>query len=70
MVAEANRPFIVSPGDERALRRALTELAEDHALRKRVGEANRARARKEYDEATMIQRYKALYWGLMGRKFA
>jgi glycosyltransferase involved in cell wall biosynthesis len=70
MVAEANRPFIVPPGDERALRRALTELAEDHALRKRVGEANRARARKEYDEATMIQRYKALYWGLMGRKFA
>jgi glycosyltransferase involved in cell wall biosynthesis len=70
MVAEANRPFIVSPGDERALRRALTELAEDPALRKRVGEANRARARKEYDEATMIQRYKALYWGLMGRKFA
>jgi glycosyltransferase involved in cell wall biosynthesis len=70
MVAEANRPFIVSPGDERALRRALTDLAEDPALRKRVGEANRARARKEYDEATMIQRYKALYWGLMGRKFA
>jgi glycosyltransferase involved in cell wall biosynthesis len=70
MVAEANRPFIVPPGDERALRRALTELAEDPALRKRVGEANRARARKEYDEATMIQRYKALYWGLIGRKFA
>jgi glycosyltransferase involved in cell wall biosynthesis len=70
MVAEENRPFIVAPGDERELRRALSGLAEDPALRKRIGEANRARARKEYDEAAMIQRYKALYWGLMNRKFA
>ncbi len=70
MVAEENRPFIVAPGDERELRRALSALADDPALRKRIGEANRARARKEYDEAAMIQRYKALYWGLMNRKFA
>jgi glycosyltransferase involved in cell wall biosynthesis len=70
MVAEENREFIVAPGDERALRRALTALAGDPALRKRIGEANRARARKEYDEGAMIERYKALYWGLMGRKFA
>nr|WP_166179136.1 glycosyltransferase family 4 protein [Altererythrobacter segetis] len=70
MVSEANREFIVAPGDERALRRALTALAEDPALRKRIGEANRVRARKEYDETAMIERYKALYWGLMGRKFA
>lgn len=70
MVAEANAPFIVPPGDERALRQALTALADDPALRRRIGEANRARAREEYDEATMIRRYKALYWGLMGRKFA
>jgi glycosyltransferase involved in cell wall biosynthesis len=70
MVAEENREFIVAPGDERALRRALTALAGDPARRKRIGEANRARARKEYDEGAMIERYKALYWGLMGRKFA
>jgi glycosyltransferase involved in cell wall biosynthesis len=70
MVAEPNRPFIAPAGDERALRRALSELAEDPALRKAIGEANRARARKEYDESAMIERYKALYWGLMGRKSA
>ena len=70
MVSEANREFIVPPGDERALRQALTALAEDPALRKRTGEANRLRARKDYDEGTMIERYKALYWGLMNRKFA
>ncbi len=68
MVAEPNREFIVAPGDERALRRALATLAEGSALRKRIGEANRARARKEYDETAMIARYKALYWGLMDRK--
>jgi glycosyltransferase involved in cell wall biosynthesis len=70
MVAEENLPFIVPPGDERALRDALAELAADPAQRKRIGEANRLRARKEYDEAAMIERYKALYWSLMDRKFA
>lgn len=70
MIAEPNRPFIAPAGNERALRHALSELAEDPALRKAIGEANRARARKEYDEGPMIERYKALYWGLMGRKFA
>jgi glycosyltransferase involved in cell wall biosynthesis len=70
MVAAENRPFIVAAGDERGLRRALTALADDPALRRTIGEANRARARKSYDEAAMIERYKALYWGLMGRKFA
>lgn len=70
IVAEANREFIVAPGDERELRRALVALAEDPQLRKRIGEANRARARKDYDEKAMIARYKALYWGLMGRPVA
>src|SRR6185437_12925456 len=64
MVADENLPFIVMPGDEHALGEALATLAADPALRKRVGEANRTRARKEFDEATMIERYKALYWGL------
>jgi glycosyltransferase involved in cell wall biosynthesis len=70
IVAEPNREFIVLAGDERELRRALVALAEDSALRKRIGTANRARARADYDEGAMIARYKALYWGLMARKFA
>jgi glycosyltransferase involved in cell wall biosynthesis len=68
MVAEANAPFIAPPGDEAALARALERLAGDAAGRQAVGAANQARARKEYDEAAMIERYKALFWGLMGRK--
>src|SRR5690606_4765934 len=68
MVATDNGPWLCEPGDEAALGKALAELAADPALRKRIGEANRAKARAEFDEGTMIERYRALYWGLMGRK--
>ena len=68
MVASDNGPWLYEPGHEAALGKALAELAADPALRKRIGEANRAKARAEFDEETMIERYRALYWGLMGRK--
>lgn len=68
MVATDNGPWLCEPGDEAALGKALAELAADPALRKRIGEANRAKARAEFDEGTMTERYRALYWGLMGRK--
>jgi len=67
MVASENGPFLAPPGDRPALAEALTRLAGDPALRKRIGEANRAKARGDYDESAMIERYRALYWGLMGR---
>jgi L-malate glycosyltransferase len=68
MVASANGPFLVAPGDEAALAEAIAKLACSPRERKRIGEANRAKARAEFDEAAMIERYRALYWGLMGRK--
>jgi glycosyltransferase involved in cell wall biosynthesis len=68
MVASDNGPYLCEPGDEAALDKALAELARDPALRKRIGEANRKKAAAEFDERTMIERYRALYWGLMGRK--
>jgi glycosyltransferase involved in cell wall biosynthesis len=67
MVASENGPFLTAPGNEAELAQALAKLAADAVLRKRIGEANRAKARAEYDEARMIERYRALYWGLMGR---
>ena len=70
MVAEANAPFIVPAGDDVALGQALEELALNPKRRDAAGAANKARARAEYDERKMIDRYKALYWGLMGRKSA
>jgi len=68
MVATDNGPYLVPPGDEEALAKAISALVFDTEARKRVGEANRKKAAVEYDEAGMIERYYALYWGLMGRK--
>jgi glycosyltransferase involved in cell wall biosynthesis len=67
MVASENGPWLTPPGDEAALAEALFRLAGDPALRRRLGQANRAKARAEYDESRMIERYRALYWSLMGR---
>jgi glycosyltransferase involved in cell wall biosynthesis len=66
MVAAENAPFVTG-GDEVLLRDALQALVSDAALRSRVGTANRAKARAEFDEGTMIARYKALYGAAMGR---
>lgn len=66
VVASENGPYLSTPGDEAGLAEAIRQLADDRALRKRIGEANRAKARAEYDEARMIERYRALYRGLVG----
>jgi len=67
MVASDNGPYLATPGDEAALGHAIAALAADPVLRRRLGEANRRKAVAEFDEAAMIDRYRALYWGLMGR---
>lgn len=67
MVASENGPFLCDPGDEGALANSIARLAADSGLRKRIGEANRRKAVAEFDERSMIERYHALYWGLMGR---
>ncbi|WP_338243880.1 glycosyltransferase family 4 protein [Aurantiacibacter hainanensis] len=65
MVASDNGPALVDPGDEKALTKTLARLADDPVTRKRMGQANREKAREEFDERRMIERYRALYWGLM-----
>ncbi|OBV11540.1 glycosyltransferase family 4 protein [Erythrobacter dokdonensis] len=69
MVAEPNRAYIAVPGDPQALGVMLADLAGDAALRQRLGEANRARARALYDAADMIARYRAAYGQAMGCDF-
>jgi glycosyltransferase involved in cell wall biosynthesis len=65
MVALENQPFVVP--DEGALAQALLTLAQDDALRQRIGAANRARARVEYDHAAMVEAYSATYGAAMGK---
>ena len=68
MVAGDNAPLIAPPGDEGALAGALADLAADPDLRERLGRANRAKARAEFDEETMIAAYRRLYASAMRRK--
>lgn len=67
MVAAENAPFITEHHGEVRLRDAIQALAADPDLRRRVGQANQAKARALYDEETMIARYARLYAEAMGR---
>lgn len=66
MISEDNRPLIVDREDQAALAAALDTLAQRADLRRCIGQANRERARAEYDEARMIGRYASLYDEAMG----
>lgn len=67
MVAAENLPFIAEHAGEVRLRDAIQSLMLDGDLRARVGAANQAKARAEFDEAIMIRRYADLYEGAMGK---
>lgn len=67
MVSDANRAYVVPPGDEGALAGAVAELADNEALRRGIGEANRKLARAEYDEKAMVDAYRAVYARALGR---
>ena len=65
--AVAGRKFIVPREDETALADALARLVADPALRHHIGDENRAKARANFDEATMVARYWDLYVGAAAR---
>jgi glycosyltransferase involved in cell wall biosynthesis len=67
MVARANRDLVVLVDNEQDFAAALALLARDPELRSRLGEANRAKARAEFDEAAMIQAYARLYGEAINR---
>lgn len=67
MVAKVNRPYICAKGDMAGLSAAIAALASDDALRRKIGQANLAKAQAEYDAQTMIEAYRRLYGGAIGR---
>jgi glycosyltransferase involved in cell wall biosynthesis len=67
MLSPENRRFIARPGDEGGLAAAIEALADGPVLRQSIGQANRHRARAEYDEAAMIAAYRRLYASAMRR---
>jgi glycosyltransferase involved in cell wall biosynthesis len=69
MVAGVNRRFVTGH-DEAVLARAIAALATDHELCIELGSANRAKAVAEFDQATMIAAYQALFDGATTRAVA
>ena len=70
MVGEGNQPFIVPAGDADRFANALRTLAQDTALRQRIGTENRDKALQYFDESSMIESYRALYAEAVGRSGA
>jgi glycosyltransferase involved in cell wall biosynthesis len=66
MVAAENRRWLSVPGDDAGLAAMLVAAAADPARRAAIGQANRARAESEYDEATMLAAYRETYAAAMG----
>lgn len=62
MLAEPNRRF-VTPPDDAALATALGTLLERPALRRELGQANRAAAERDFDQQAMIRAYADLFTG-------
>ena len=69
ILGDENGTLIAPVGDVGALGEALSALAADPALRTRLGQANQACARAEFDFAAMLAAYEAVYAAAMGRPF-
>jgi glycosyltransferase involved in cell wall biosynthesis len=69
ILSEPNRAFVSDPCSVTMLAANLAGLARDPALRARIGAANAARARTEFDFAAMLAQYEAIYARAIGRPF-
>jgi glycosyltransferase involved in cell wall biosynthesis len=69
ILTPGNAALLTPPNDRHSLGESLATLAADPALRVSLGEANRARARAEFDIAAMLAAYESVYTRAMGRAF-
>ena len=67
MIAPENRPYVTPLHNEVFLRDALQPLVSYPDGRRHLGRLNQAKARADYDEAAMIERYRRLYEEAIGR---
>ncbi|MEQ1931446.1 MAG: glycosyltransferase family 4 protein [Parvularculaceae bacterium] len=68
MVSAENGPFIAPLGDDRALAEAIAALARDPDLRRRLGEANRAKARERFSLDKMVAAQRTLFEKTVARR--
>ncbi len=69
ILAPENAALLAPPGDVRALQDTLATLAADPALRARLGKANAARARENFDFTVMQAAYENAYARALGGAF-
>ncbi len=69
ILAPDNAALLTAPNDPHSLGEALATLAADPGLRARLGAANAARARTEFDFAAMQACYESVYEEAIGRGF-
>jgi glycosyltransferase involved in cell wall biosynthesis len=62
MLAQENAPFVV-PKDDEAIATALRALLADPTGQRRIGAANRLKAERDFDQATMFDAWHALWTG-------
>jgi L-malate glycosyltransferase len=65
IVSPENKPYIVNKADESGFATAIAKLAQNSELRRKLGDANLARATAEYDEQIMFNKYRNLYGNAM-----
>ena len=65
---DANREVLAGANGKGDLADGLTLLAEDIQLRRKLGEANRERARAQFDRSQMVERYRGLVAAALGGK--
>ena len=66
MVAVENQPLVVPRDDMEAFVQAIEDLLLEPDLRRRIGAANRQRARSTFDQEAMIATYDALFSSMIG----
>jgi glycosyltransferase involved in cell wall biosynthesis len=69
MASHADIAWLVRPADTLALTEAILRLAEDRALRARLGSCARAVYENHYTENRMLRSYRQLYLDLLSAKF-
>lgn len=63
MMHDQNKPFIVAAGDHNAFTKAMTALATNGELRKKIGQINRIHVKENFDQNHMFKAY-AQIWGV------
>jgi glycosyltransferase involved in cell wall biosynthesis len=65
-LAEGRDALLFAPGDPDELARRMAEFASDPELRRRMGQANRDRVEREFDNKLFLTRYADLYRSFAG----